>query len=707
MLKSYQVPISVVCEITGVKEEKLLADYETLLRRYPTGEKDPFIPLDSLPLDVQDKYVATYLLHDVFVDLDPFALSGFQKCMEDRQNHFPIAKTPGFLKFANQISLLRQAKLIANSCSGTKTSTEELCRFAAESNISYRTLTRWRNAYMKNPMINRLLDYDHVYYQYDDHRTAICLYAVDYAVYRHIYGIKVSDNKILREFERMGDFPCNKCPYSPDYNGDKTDIPFICKRNRQTMLKPQNRYVLNRISAKISEQETLMCREGVRAWESEFHYTPTRKRPDKFGFLYITDHHLSDLFVITKVYADGSFDAKRVYITGVIDGATNCPVGYTLRTDAPNSSTVAEAFANAVGFTVDSPFHGLCRIWYSDHGKDYCSSLIEGNDSWHRTDWITPEESPEKYNPNVEFVESGILSWFGIRQVKALPFRGCSKKIERHWRTLEEEFLSDLPGYCGSDPKHRPAKFLRDIKKGNLYTFEQFANYFADTIWPRWCNFKSEPNSKSPMELFNEIPHETTITPSWRTLAVLKYKSETRKVQRTGIEFQKLWYWHPALASYIGETVHVFAFDSPFNRSIAVTTNHQYLCEAHPVHHLDTIEDQTWRVIQHLREQGRQRLDVTERLRKIEEIVLKSDILNLGLDIPAVQKITYAPAIDEERDESESCDDKRIPEELKAMAEKYAHAEDEYNSNPHDDDPMGDYLTAIGNHLLKKENGNV
>jgi hypothetical protein len=156
------------------------------------------------------------------------------------------------------------------------------------------------------------------------------------------------------------------------------------------------------------------------------------------------------------------------------------------------------------------------------------------------------------------------------------------------------------------------------------------------------------------------------------------------------------------LAAYIGETVHVFAFDSPFNRTIAVTTKHQYLCEAHPVHHLDTIEDQTWRVIQHLREQGRQKLAVSSRLRSIEDIILKSDILNLGLNIPAVKKITYVPAIDDERDRNEAEDDKRVPEELKAMAEKYAQAAAELEANA-EDDPLGDYFLAIGIEKTKKK----
>lgn len=106
----------------------------------------------------------------------------------------------------------------------------------------------------------------------------------------------------------MGDFPCEKCPYSPNYQGDRSSIPFLCKRDRNAMLKPANRYVLNRVRSEISEQDVLMCREGVRAWESEYHYTPSRKRPEKFRFLYITDHHLADMFVITKVYRDGSIE---------------------------------------------------------------------------------------------------------------------------------------------------------------------------------------------------------------------------------------------------------------------------------------------------------------------------------------------------------------------------------------------------------------
>ena len=69
--------------------------------------------------------------------------------------------------------------------------------------------------------------------------------------------------------------------------------------------------------------------------------------------------------------------------------------------------------------------------------------------------------------------------------------------------------------------------------------------------------------------------------------------------------------------------------------------------------------------------------------------------VKVGLNIPAVKKITYVPAIDDERDRNEAEDDKRVPEELKAMAEKYAQAAAELEANA-EDDPLGDYFLAIG-----------
>ena len=72
------------------------------------------------------------------------------------------------------------------------------------------------------------------------------------------------------------------------------------------------------------------------------------------------------------------------------------------------------------------------------------------------------------------------------------------------------------------------------------------------------------------------------------------------------------------------------------------------------------------------------------------------------MDIPAVKKIAYAPAIDFERDAEQAVDDKRIPEELKNLAEKYSENVKTLKSTI-DDDPIGDYMRAIGTQILKEE----
>jgi|GEM_PF-4906555 len=65
-----------------------------------------------------------------------------------------------------------------------------------------------------------------------------------------------------------------------------------------------------------------------------------------------------------------------------------------------------------------------------------------------------------------------------------------------------------------------------DMKSGKLYTFEQFADIFADVIYPGYNNFKASGERESPMERYLRLPKAKTIVPSWRTLAVLKKKKK-------------------------------------------------------------------------------------------------------------------------------------------------------------------------------------
>ena len=168
-----KVPVSIVCELTDIKESRLQKDYQSLI-----GDACESIPLDALPLDIQEKYVSDWVLHDSIIDLDSFALSGYNNRMAS--THFPIASDPAFKTFADRIRVMRKAHILFQQYSGIGKSTEILENLASDNNISYRTLSRWRNLFMKSPMINRLLDLDHIDYQYNKFKTK--------------YGSLISDN---------------------------------------------------------------------------------------------------------------------------------------------------------------------------------------------------------------------------------------------------------------------------------------------------------------------------------------------------------------------------------------------------------------------------------------------------------------------------------------------------------------------------------
>ena len=119
------------------------------------------------------------------------------------------------------------------------------------------------------------------------------------------------------------------------------------------------------------------------------------------------------------------------------------------------------------------------------------------------------------------------------------------------------------------------------------------------------------------------------------------------------------------------ERVQVYAFDEPFNRSLAVVYGQVYIGEAHPVQGLNLIEDKRYRVIQHLMEQSAQLKTYSDHIKAIHSLVMQNNLIEKGTGIPAIDNVAYGQVIDEEKDKTEAVDDPRIPEELKQLAAEY------------------------------------
>lgn len=622
------------------------------------------VPLVEIPFYQQEIYAKEYLLRDRYVDID---------LMQYSDGEIPCL-SKGVQDFFKRTKVVRELLSIQKTYSHDRSITMRLKVLAKENNISYRTLMRERNRFMQHTSLMNLLSDPNKGEDITDRYRTCCFYCRDYIIARHDSAGRPKANTIFRETKKLASFSCSKCPYHPDNkNGPHKKREYIpeatCKRNTDHMIVPNARHTVNTIINRIPAQETYMAWAGVHAWMSKCQHTVPRKRLNTVNMLWCADHTCLDIMVKTKTYKDGSFDTGRVWLTGIMDVASGVLVGYVLSTN-PNSELIAHAFSTASAFKPDSPIHSICKYWYCDNGKDYRSNLLKGHPN-------NGKDVPLLLNK--EFSESGILEWLGIKQIAARYFNGRAKPIERVWRTIEEEFICKMQGYCGNKPNNRPVTLAKDTRDGNLYTFEQFADIFADVIYPGYNNFKADGESESPMERYLRLPKADTIVPSWRTLAVLKRKKKSYAVHPDGIHYGKikgkpLIYWHPGLAKFIRpnkpyEKVQVYAFDEPFNRTLALVYGQVYIGEAHPVEGLNYIEEYRYKTIQHLMEQSSQLKTYSDRIKQVHQIVLKNNLIELGTGIPAIDQVYYGQVIDETN--TEAIDDPRIPEELKELAIKF------------------------------------
>ena len=436
------ISISILSEIMQKSPAKIRKIYKSIIQ-------DECIPLIEIPLNLQNIYVKDYLLRDRMIDFS------FLDAIKDYSFSTPL-KNPDVQSLFREMEMMRKAFEITRTFSASGNVTEHLRELASEYHISYSTLARRRSLYMNSTPLYRALS----------------------------HSASTEDTRDARPFS------CKKCPYHPDMkakpHNKKDYIPFAtCKRNSEFMVKPNCDDTVCSVIRNIPEQQDVLAWAGVRSWAAQFHYTPAREKSGLVNQCWIADHKKCDIWVRTKLLPDGTWEIKRPWITAIIDSATNVMVSYVLSLN-PNSDCIAECFSRACAFTVDTPYSGICDYFYIDNGKDFRSKKLNG----------LPNSEEDHLYLNKDFGESGILEWFGIKVIHALPYRGCSKTIESIWGTIDDEWFRGLPGYCGSRPSERPYILDEQIKKNELYTFEQFADYFADTIYPEYNNFSVTKESR-------------------------------------------------------------------------------------------------------------------------------------------------------------------------------------------------------------------
>lgn len=508
--------------------------------------------------------------------------------------------------------------------------TAAIDELAAKYGVTSRTLRRWHAAYQQGGLTAIM---DKVERKDKGKTRSMCQLAEDFIEAQMGDNRKFPQTLVLERLREraqdLGDNACECCVYCDGSSarralkpGQREAYP-VCQMAEGHMVIPANRHAVNRVVQAIPDAQLTYARNGKRAWEAAYMQKTKRAKPTMVNDVWFGDHHKLDLFVL-----DERGNLVRPWMTAWMDACSRKFVGWELTLE-PNSDTVADSFCRAAVYTAGSDVHGLPRTIYIDNGKDYRSQRFEGDRFVESSLGML----------NAEFYEKeGLLRALGVAVHHALPYRGWSKDVERAFGTLED-FVREFPGWCGDSPEERPednGRILRRLRdRGELMTFETFAQCFAEKLLPKYENHIGE-DGLSPDQRYHMAEMARSDTPDWATMAVFKSQCVKRVVSTQGVRLNNQLFWHPDMADVIREQVTVY-YNRGYNPSVTIFRGGRFLCEAEPVELMNLIEANPDRVAEHMADQKRQQRKITDRLAYLRQSTKR------------ISREAYAEAIDEQR----------------------------------------------------------
>jgi len=294
---------------------------------------------------------------------------------------------------------------------------------------------------------------------------------------------------------------------------------------------PTYRTVAAWVSSKWSKSEQLLIRDKEQ-WERKFGlYIQRDWTQVKTNELWFSDAKQIDVACL--------FRGKPVFpwFTAFLDAHSRKFVGYVL-TPGHDSLTIGQAFKNAV------ERHGLPREVYTDLGKPYKSRLIAGDKIQDKVIPLFDDFSKSKL--------PGIFRELGVNLFFSGPYRGQEKIIEPAFKIFTYRFRH-LPGYRAHNTKLRPKKLARELKNGDLLTFEQLSAEVGKLIDARNAR-KHSTTGKIPNDFYkNFVPQ----IPSKDVLAFLLMDVHVKKVKNSGVVIGGLFYRGQDLWKISGEEVEI------------------------------------------------------------------------------------------------------------------------------------------------------
>ena len=292
------------------------------------------------------------------------------------------------------------------------------------------------------------------------------------------------------------------------------------------------------IIAQLDPAVVTLAHDGASAYRETFDllYRREASHPNE---LWQADHTPLDIWVL-----DEHRKPVRPWLTIILDDYSRAVASYRLSFRAPSALQTALALREAIWRKSDPRWHvcGIPETFYTDHGSDFTSQHLE-------------QVSADLKMPLV-------FSMAGRPRGRG--------RIERFFHTINQLFLSMLPGYAPAGARQpKPTLALGELDQ-RLLTFlldDYHQRIHSETgvapqaRWETGGFLPRLPESQEQLDL------------------LLLTVAKPRRVQQDGIHFQGLRYLDTTLSAYVGEPV-VIRYDPKDLGEIRVFHQNRFLCRA-------------------------------------------------------------------------------------------------------------------------------
>ena len=288
---------------------------------------------------------------------------------------------------------------------------------------------------------------------------------------------------------------------------------------------------------KLEPALVTMAHEGTKAYSESFDLVH-RTEAEAPNAIWQADH--TELDILVK---DEDGNARRPWLTIILDDYSRAVAGYLLSLAAPSAINTALALRQAIWRKPQAGWHvcGIPQVLYTDHGSDFISQHIEQ-----------------------------VAADLKIRLVFSAVGRPRGRgKIERFFESLSQVLLSRLPGYARRESERRAVLSFPDLTQEiedyliheYLVTPHSTTSHAPQTRWDAGGFLPQMPQSLEQLDL------------------LLLTVPKTRRVHPDGIKFIGMRYIDPTLAAYVGEEV-LLRYDPRDVAEIRVFYKDRFLCRA-------------------------------------------------------------------------------------------------------------------------------